>query len=160
MKNSQKHNEEKEAPVLFGVKKKNGSGLQVPNDYFENKKLELQSIPRQYPLMQKDRKKSNVLLYSMLGVAAMLLIGLFVITTKQINHNPKHVAYNQMFDNLTAGDLKQILTEDDDVSISVWVEFNDEQSIMIMQESLEKSQRETIEVSSDDFDEFFEEEVY
>ncbi len=158
MKNSQKHNEEKEAPVLFGLKNK--KGLQVPAGYFEQKKSALKSIPQQYSLSQIERKKSNVLLYSMLGVAAMLLVGLFVINTKQINEHPKHVAYNQMFNNLTAGDLEQLLLEDDEPALSLFVEFNDEQSIMIMQESLGKSKRETIEISSDDFDEFFEEEVY
>ncbi len=158
MKNSQKHNEEKEVPVLFGLKNK--KGLQVPADYFNNNKAELKSIPQQHSLSQIKRKKSNVLLYSMLGVAAMLLVGLFVINTKQINEHPKHVAYNQTFNNLTAGDLEQLLSEDDESALSLFVEFNDEQSIMIMQESLGKSKRETIEISSDDFDEFFEEEVY
>lgn len=113
-------NIEKEAPILFGVKKRNQ--LKIPNGYFESIENKLIKISDKKPVVYLNYKK---ILLTVSSIAAMLIIG-FTIYQK---NNTKQVinSFNTSFNQLTVANFEEEMLDIEETDLPI--DFEDTKEI-------------------------------
>ncbi len=149
MKDNLNKNIENNESILSSIKK--GNNLLVPDNYFDQ-------LPKQLlALSETENRKSTKtivrILYASVAVAAVLVLGLFVL--KPSNTLPADVAlFNKSFNNLTAeGFSRELLLEEDDLLAEM--NFDDAEVLDFFKVEMQKPHLE-IEVTSSDFEDYFE----
>lgn len=149
MKENKEQNIEPKESILASLKKENK--LLVPTDYFEQLPKQLLEISEQEN--QKPTKVVVRLLFSLTAIAAMIVLGLFVL--KPLNHQNSEIAlFNITFNNLTADGFSESMLIEDDY-LQTETNFDDAEVLHFFKKEMQKPHLE-IEVTESDFEDYFE----
>ena len=145
MKDS-KENIKNEAPILFGLKKK--EVLKIPNNYFEELPIFLKQIPldRQVKVIYFRKRFAKSI-----AVAALFVIGFFGM--QQYYYQQEITSFKNSFNELTVAQFEDEFIED--YSLNQEIDFNDDQKLNYYLNELDKPTK-SLEIFNDDLDHLFE----
>lgn len=152
MKDNKQHSIEHDAPILFNIKKEHN--LVVPTGYFEQ-------LPESLLKISEEQKKVvaiNKNWVYVVSIAAVIIIGLFIINPSKTINNTEVIAYNNSFNSLTAEDFETILLLEENDYLADNVDFNDTEELQFLASELQKPLI-TVEVTEQDFENYFESEI-
>ena len=141
----QEKNITQEAPILFGIEKKNV--FKVPENYFENLPSSLLEIASTKP--QKVISLKQWLVYTT-SIAAVLVVGFFGLVQYQNQQEIKQ--FNQNFNQLSAYNYEEEFFEDDLLQLPV--KFDEDNELDIMLYELDQP-TENITIYKEDINDFF-----
>ena len=152
MKDIDQHKIEQNAPSLFQLKKEHN--LEVPKGYFEQLPEELLKIAE-----KKEKVVSiNKNWVYIISIAAIVVIGLFIIKPNQTISSTEVIAYNNNFNNLTAEDFETLLLFEEYDHLTELIDFDDAEELQFLASELQKPLL-SVEVTEQDFENYFESEI-
>jgi hypothetical protein len=150
----EQNNIEQEAPILFGLEKK--QSLEVPKNYFNE-------LPSELSKIANNKTKSSVLSFNKnwiytIAIAASIIVGAFIIVPTEKALNEEVIAYNNSFNNLTAEDFELFMLVEENDYLTSNVDFDDTEELQFFASELQKPLK-TIEITEEDFEDYFESEI-
>lgn len=139
---------EQSAPTLFKLKKEHN--LTVPSGYFDQLPNALLKIA--------EKKKVVVPIYKnwtiIISVAAVLLIGLFILKPNNTIVNTAPISYNTSFNMLTAEEYETLLLIEEEDYLAEYVDFDDAEELQLFVSKLQEPLI-SVEVTAADFEDYF-----
>lgn len=120
---------EKEASILFGVKKENQ--LKIPNGYFKSMETRLIQISDEKPVIYLNYKK---ILLTVSSIAAILIIGVSIYQNNNTNQDIN--SFNTSFNQLTVATFEEEMLDIEESDLPI--DFEDAKEIDISIISLDK----------------------
>lgn len=152
MEDLEQNNLEQNAPNLFKLPKEHN--LKVPANYFNELPHELLKIASE----EKKIKSIHKSWVYIISIAAMLIIGFFIVKPYQTIDNEEIIAYNNSFNNLTAEDFETLFLLDENDYLTNIVDFEDAEELQFLAKELQKPTL-SVEVTEEDFENYFESEI-
>ncbi len=147
-------NIEQEAPILFSLEKR--QSLEVPKNYFSE-------LPHELLKIADNKTKSKVVSFNRnwiyaFAIAASIIAGAFIMIPTEKAINIEVIAYNNNFNNLTAEDFELLMLVEETDYLTSNVDFDDTEELQFLASELQKPLK-TIEITEEDFENYFESEI-
>lgn len=147
-------NIEQEAPILFSLEKR--QSLEVPKNYFSE-------LPHELLKIADNKTKSKVVSFNKnwiyaIAIAASIIAGAFIMIPTEKAVNIEVIAYNNNFNNLTAEDFELLMLVEETDYLTSNVDFDDTEELQFFASELQKPLK-TIEITEEDFENYFESEI-
>ncbi len=123
----------------------------VPTNYFEELPNKLMEITDN----EISIKKRSILIFgSFIGIAVVILLGIFIIKPNQKLPTESYTAFEKKFNNLTESDIETLFIYDEH-EIDYTINFDDTEELQLLASTLQRPIK-SIEITAEDFDDYFE----